>query len=399
MDLPVRRKLSDLKPHPINEQLFADPQLVDGYPRIKENIRQHGLTEPIVVKQNGTVISGHLLYVAALEVCNEGEGANSVLVQLHIGFPDEERENEYVVNASTSFLAPRQQALAYKLLLDGVPERRDRRGRKRKDEQTVASLDKKRATRERMARVLRTSVATADNLLLVYQTAGVPTGLQAMVDEGKLPLTLAAEAVRFGVNEAYRRDPDAKPDAIRIDPIDIQAFVDFPPETVHTLADTLRGRLPKKHIRLANSALEPKPRARQKPESDRSAHGLTEDIPLHETIHQLHIRLEEAYAKAGLIHESKIEEAIELLIEKAIKVWKKATGQSFTVRIERRRSAESLAQEEVERPVEKTVRASPVLHDVKVSKKPAQPSEPATFATEVEFITSVLGEDLIQALS
>ena len=47
-------KTLEMKPHPVSIQVYGEPD--DG---LVESVRQHGIKEPIVVKPDGTIISGH----------------------------------------------------------------------------------------------------------------------------------------------------------------------------------------------------------------------------------------------------------------------------------------------------------------------------------------------------
>ena len=82
----------DLKPHPLNEEIYGaesvDPELV-------KSIKKIGLLEMLVIKQDGTVISGHRRLKAVLEVGPEYVKKVSCNI---VGFADEFEEREALVS-------------------------------------------------------------------------------------------------------------------------------------------------------------------------------------------------------------------------------------------------------------------------------------------------------------
>ena len=71
----------DLKPHPLNEQIYGvEPVDLD----LVESIKKHGLLENLVIKQDGTIISGHRRWLAILEL--HPKHIKNVACEI-IGFP------------------------------------------------------------------------------------------------------------------------------------------------------------------------------------------------------------------------------------------------------------------------------------------------------------------------
>lgn len=58
-------KTKELKPHPLNATIYGASEVDAG---LKESIRKHGIKEPLVVKADGTIISGHRRWQAAMSL-------------------------------------------------------------------------------------------------------------------------------------------------------------------------------------------------------------------------------------------------------------------------------------------------------------------------------------------
>ncbi|MBC7815330.1 MAG: ParB N-terminal domain-containing protein, partial [Planctomycetaceae bacterium] len=60
-------RLSDIKPSPENDKLYAPINLDDlSIIALAESIREHGLREPIVVTLDSFIVSGHRRYAACV---------------------------------------------------------------------------------------------------------------------------------------------------------------------------------------------------------------------------------------------------------------------------------------------------------------------------------------------
>ena len=58
--------VSKLKPHPVNLEIYGDTE-VDG--AFLESVKTHGILEPLIAKPDGTIISGHRRWKAAVALC------------------------------------------------------------------------------------------------------------------------------------------------------------------------------------------------------------------------------------------------------------------------------------------------------------------------------------------
>jgi len=61
----MNRKTNDLKPHPINIDIYGSENVDRD---LVESIRSKGILEPIVIKDNGIILSGHRRWLAAKEL-------------------------------------------------------------------------------------------------------------------------------------------------------------------------------------------------------------------------------------------------------------------------------------------------------------------------------------------
>lgn len=60
----MKSKITDIKPHPINDQIYSTTDLSD----LKNSIEINGQLEPIVVNKDNTIISGHRRYFSMIQL-------------------------------------------------------------------------------------------------------------------------------------------------------------------------------------------------------------------------------------------------------------------------------------------------------------------------------------------
>ena len=60
----MKSKITDIKPHPINDQIYTTTDLTD----LKNSIKVNGQLEPIVVNKENTIISGHRRYFSMIQL-------------------------------------------------------------------------------------------------------------------------------------------------------------------------------------------------------------------------------------------------------------------------------------------------------------------------------------------
>ena len=68
----VKRKISDLKPHPQNEKIYGINEDVSD---IKDSILKDGISDPLKITNDNTIISGHRRWKVCCELVSEGHSA------------------------------------------------------------------------------------------------------------------------------------------------------------------------------------------------------------------------------------------------------------------------------------------------------------------------------------
>jgi hypothetical protein len=453
MDAIVTKKLWELKPHSQNELIFGDPRNVPEYDEIKNSIRDSGVQEPIVIKDDGTILSGHLRFCALKDIAAEnGKFSHEVDVQVrvHPGFISMEREMEYLFAANTQRrqLSPKQIAFAYKALLGNIEQQPKVKEPRRK--RGEAPRVRRPEIRERVARLFNVSVRNAENLAVIYQTAGVPVDVMEMVDQRQVSAKVAAEAVKFAIEEARRRDPNGP---VVVAPIDVLTYLSYPKTQGGTrIRDLIKGVKPQPdgpilvdgmpvtgYYGQVETADIPPPfmpkqtvrdmilRGVEYSEQDYSDPGL----PLHEAVGRLRLRLIEAFSNAHNINEGKVVEALEPMLERTAH-YLRSLGKEVSVSTGEKPATRSMPEALYEKlvlfravleeedascdpAVLRTIltdisraaqeRASTLRKEQKAiqSKATATSSVPRTerpsFATDLDFIAHVIGQSTLDFLS
>ncbi len=190
------RKLSALRPHPENAQIFGDPEESEQYEAIHASIKKHGIWEPLAIKADGTIVSGHMRFhiAQALKLA-------SVPVRLVPDFASYRDEVEYLVRCNTDRrqLTRGEIAIVYKRLRE-LPKSaggtKGKMGRPKKGEEKSGANTRLSRPRDEAATLLGVTVNEARALETVFTTPGVPDALKSAVNKGTLAPTPAAKAVR-----------------------------------------------------------------------------------------------------------------------------------------------------------------------------------------------------------
>lgn len=82
----IKMKVHEMKPHPLNIKIYGE--IDDG---LVESIKKHGIKEPIVIKSDGTIISGHRRWKAAVNL-----GLDEIPYRVE-DYPDELSEQEALI--------------------------------------------------------------------------------------------------------------------------------------------------------------------------------------------------------------------------------------------------------------------------------------------------------------
>jgi len=229
------RKLAELRPHPENAKLFDTPDECDDYEQLRDSIKKYGLWEPVIIKEDGTILSGHLRAAAMREL-----GHDDIRCRV-MSFPTYRAEVTFVVRSNTDRrqLKKSQIARAFEILKrlpkeqGGVKRKHggDRKSKKpgKDSDQPAASGALNRDTRDAAAEAVKIGRHEAEALSTVFNApkeskdqvevkpaADVPDEVQQAVEQGKVAPTTAAKQIKA---ERKRQGGEIK------DPEPIKAWV------------------------------------------------------------------------------------------------------------------------------------------------------------------------------
>jgi ParB-like chromosome segregation protein Spo0J len=180
-----------LRPHPENATIFGDPEESEAFAEIAKSIKAHGIWEPLCVKADGTILSGHLRFSVAQHL-----RLKAVPVRVFDPFASYIDEVRFVVRSNTDRrqLLPQEIALAFKRLKEIPREQGGAKAKmgRRKSGESPRLLQ----TRDVAAKQIGVPVDVARACEKVFTTPGVPAELKAAVNRGAVAPTTAAKAVR-----------------------------------------------------------------------------------------------------------------------------------------------------------------------------------------------------------
>ncbi len=193
------RDLSSLRPHPENAAIFGDPEESEQFDGILASIKANGIWEPLVIKADGTILSGHLRRIVATKL-----KLKTVPVRVVPEFASYRDEVAFVIRSNTDRrqLSKGEIAIAFKRLRE-IPQTEG--GAKKKRGRPEGSVGSKNnpgikpgisETRDDAAEMLGVSTDEARALETVFTTPGVPEALKAAVNSGAVAPTPAAKAVK-----------------------------------------------------------------------------------------------------------------------------------------------------------------------------------------------------------
>jgi ParB-like chromosome segregation protein Spo0J len=210
---PEIRKLSDLKPHPLNLEIYGDPNPDDD---LKNSIQKNGILTPLIISEDGRIVSGHRRFSGAKEV-----GIEEVPVIIMPSCDDLDLEEKLIVANIQRQKTKEQIAREYEKLKKIESEKAKIRmslagGDRKSDEykrsptQNSAEPISKGESRKVASEKLRISHDTAEKALKVVNLADELKAKGKTEDGQKLLDTLNNKSV----NSAYKKvktileDPD-----------------------------------------------------------------------------------------------------------------------------------------------------------------------------------------------
>lgn len=182
----------DLRAHSENAIIFGDPEESEAFETLVSSIRNHGILEPLAIKADGTVLSGHLRRSVAIKL-----GLKKVPVRVVAAFSSYRDELEFVIRCNTDRrqLTKGEIAIAFKRLRETPREQGGAKGKRGRPKKGGASPTFSK-TRDDAAKVLGLGSDEARALETVFTTDGVPAELKAAVNTGKVKPTPAAKAIK-----------------------------------------------------------------------------------------------------------------------------------------------------------------------------------------------------------
>jgi hypothetical protein len=187
--------LERLRSHPENGLIFGEPQGTAQYPEILKSIRAHGIWEPLIVKADGTILSGHVRYA-----CAEQLKLQTVPVRVHDVFDSFLDEVKFVIRSNTDRrqLNKQEIALAFTRLKEIPREEGGAKGKRGRPGKGASSSTFSK-TRDDAAQMLGVGRNEAEACATVFTTPGVPDELKAAVNREELAPTTAAKEIRAEV--------------------------------------------------------------------------------------------------------------------------------------------------------------------------------------------------------
>lgn len=220
MNAVETRAPGDLRAHPENATIFGDPEESDAFAGLLLSIKHHGIWEPLAIKPDGTVLSGHMRRAVAIKL-----GLREVPVRVVDAFASYRDELEYLIRSNTDRrqLTKAEIAIAFRRLRETPRDQGGTKGKKGGGEkgkrgapaqnQSSASGPMVRSDDEAAA-MLGIGKHEARALETVFTTPGVPEPVKRAVNAGALAPTTAAKAI---VVEAKRQGVDLKSGAALAD--------------------------------------------------------------------------------------------------------------------------------------------------------------------------------------
>ena len=187
--------LGRLRPHPENTVIFGDPEEAAAYDDVRSSIRRSGINEPLCVRADGTILSGHLRYA-----CARSLKMAAVPVRVVDAFTTYLDEIRFVIESNTARrqLTRREIGLAMNRLKQ-IPREQGGAKAKMGRPKSPSPGTGLSESRSEAAKMLGVGRKTAEACETVFTTPGVPEELKKAVDKGRVAPTAAAKEVKAEV--------------------------------------------------------------------------------------------------------------------------------------------------------------------------------------------------------
>jgi transcription elongation factor Elf1 len=221
------RKIGSLRLHPDNVNIFGLPTDEPNYEEIREDIRKRGLQEPLIILNDGTILSGHIRYSGVWWTLEQsGLTSNQIkdeliAVRVHEDFASKEEELEYLMSANDKRrqLDPRRMATSLERMESILETSEVKKG-------------KKGEALKRLADRLGVTFKLATTYRVIFSSKIVPDEYKDKVNAKSLATSTVVEAIKFAEESAKRegRAPSSE---------DVVIYIKTP-RSKTTLADTIR---------------------------------------------------------------------------------------------------------------------------------------------------------------
>lgn len=217
---PWMRKISDLRQHPISLEIYGENEDVSD---LVPSIKTHGVTNPITIKPDGTILSGHRRYRAA-------RIAGLTEVPCFVArLANEEEEQILIVEANRTRTKTPEQLIREGKRLQAAFESLAKKNQTAHLKQNLFSQDNSTDTvrlktnRTVGAHPTRDAVASALNIkahvwqglsyIDKYASIGNETAQEALnlYSKGKISITAAVKMVRKSLREQNDGEPEREP--------------------------------------------------------------------------------------------------------------------------------------------------------------------------------------------
>jgi hypothetical protein len=247
MDKIEFRKIGSLRLHPDNVKIFGLPTDESNYEEIREDIRERGLQEPLIILDNGTILSGHIRYSGVwwtleqdgLTVAQIKE--ELIAIRVHEDFASKEEELIYLMKANLERrqMDPRRIAISIEKLEQIV-------------EASAGDKKKKGEAFRRLADRFGITLKLATTYRTIFGSKIVPEEYKDSVNSKTLAPTTVLEAIKFAEESAQRERRAPSPE-------DVVIYLKNPKSAKSTLASTLREAAKAVTTTATTSAHAPKP--------------------------------------------------------------------------------------------------------------------------------------------
>jgi DNA modification methylase len=223
---PQTRKLSDLRENPTSTEIYGADDISD----LLESIPREGVLEPLVIKPDGTILSGHRRFRAAKQLVGEGRVESDVVPCRVVDVRDETGEKGLIIQFNRQRKKTFEQMMKEAQVLEAVEktkaEERQQSGlllgeqRKLPSASGEANGPRQGKAAEALAGEIGVSRATYERGKKVWDAAkhGDPTAQQLVgkLNRGEVTVSDAYQRVR---SEEKQREKRAEMDRVRAAPI------------------------------------------------------------------------------------------------------------------------------------------------------------------------------------